>query len=241
MCASSLVVTFRLRSHTVLPERPIHLDGVIAYAMVTAAARAGHPNPLETQSELPLEKAVADNGEWVWKASVVHLIQQGGIQWHHHVRSFEPHVWAADRERCRWQGKTTRANDATGHQKAYVFNTPLVFAPMAKAWCVGDRDGIQSLLTSEVHHLGRNGRVGCGWIDSIEVEEATSDEAEHWRRRCLSESLGAHKLPEHCRGHATMHPPYWDRSARVPCLEFVSTAARIVAPREEHSAVPAAS
>ena len=65
------VVSWRLSTPMAVPERPIHLDALLASAKVDEHLRRGEllQDTLAVQEELPLEKAVAPDGQWVWKAS----------------------------------------------------------------------------------------------------------------------------------------------------------------------------
>lgn len=232
-----LRITFRLSGQTVAPDRPLHLDALLAFAAFQSAVGglADMPPCKEKDAELiratevlPLDKIVGEDGEWCWKASQLHFAQIGGIEWHQYTRRYEINRWAADSIRGYWRSDRTKGKDviaqSTGSMKSFLLQQPLAQFDSATAWCVGDRDAVEAMLRGHVYSLGRSRRMGWGRIAETIVEVAPEAEAGFWARRTLPASLEAQQLPGHFVGTATVRPPYWDRAARRAVLEFDASA-----------------
>ena len=100
----------------VVPERPLHLDALLASARVDAHLRDGKPleEALLEQENLPLAKADGPDGSWVWKASQL-LFQPvsppTNVQM---TRRMDVDVMAADRERV-FTSRRQTVRIGTGH------------------------------------------------------------------------------------------------------------------------------
>lgn len=200
-------VTFHLVSPMVAPDRPIHLDALLAWA---AVHRAG--GDLSALGSLPLDWWNGD-GEWVWKASVVvpEVIHRDRMPM---ARPFDPWTGGADRGEVFHGGADLPAGEkgSTGPYKAYFLSYSLLQAPRAFAWAVGDREAVADLL-GELDHLGKLGRIGLGEIASVDVVGDPEAEA-MWRLRTMASPVDGYH-----RSVGTVRPPYWDRSGRRECWE----------------------
>lgn len=215
----ALRITWRLSSHMVLPERGIHLDNLIGHAAVRSAEECGDENPLETLADLPFEKAVGADGQWVWKASQLALNRIGSVQWHSFVRRHERTRWGEDRDRGICIGKADAPPEGTGDKKAYLLYQPLVQVQSVQAWCVGEPDMVEGLLGT-IRTIGRSDRMGWGTVRDMVVEEAPEREKEFWRYRSLPDSLADLRMPGHRKAHTTVRPPYWNRAERLVGYEI---------------------
>jgi len=223
-----LRITFNLSTPMVVPERPLHLDGILGAAMFRVAVRGNSPDPVAESANLGhlLEVAgdVGQENAWVWKASQLQFEQRGGIFWHHYVRRYEMNQWAEDKALGYWEGNKDVIPVGTGHQKGFSLQQPLAWITEAIGWCVGDGDFIETLLREEIDALGRNTRMGWGRVSSVKVEEAAADEIFNWRMRTLPISLEGERMPGHYPATANIRPPYWDRARWQTALEFDASA-----------------
>lgn len=215
-----LKVTFRLSAPMVLPDRPIHLDSLIAHAAFRLAERGGAENPLEATHDLPLARETGDGDAWVWQASQVMIRRSGEAFATTHTRRYDLNRWAEDKARGYWRGAVDKIPQGSGRAKAFMFTVPMCYVESAEAWCIGDRDMIADLLRGEIHSLGKLGRIGWGRVKEITVAEAPIGEADWWRRRTLPECMRALCLPEHYAATASVIPPYWDRANWQAAWEY---------------------
>jgi CRISPR type IV-associated protein Csf3 len=218
-----LRIDITLSTPMVVPDRPLHLDSLLAWSVFRLASKSGAEDPLAAIHELPLERHQVGDA-WVWKASQFDLETEGGIFWNHHVRRFDMNQWAEDRERGVWEGRKEVIPIGTGPQKAFSFVQAVVLVRRATAWCIGDADIVTALLRDEVYALGRKSGTGWGRVRTIEVTPAPAEEADHWRRRALPQAMEEIKLPGHFAGTAAVIPPYWDRRGWQPAWEFDASA-----------------
>ena len=216
-----LRLEFWLNSPMVAPERPLHLDALVAHAAFRSAERAEAPDPLAAIEELPLgELHSPAEQRGVWQASQLHLEQVGALYWDHYTRRHEISAWADAKEKGHWHGNKNKISLGTGPQKSYLLYQPLINVSRAVSWCIGDEDTLRVLLESEIHSLGRNGRAGFGRIAKIEIVPCPADEQEFWRRRSLPLDLDQYKLPGHFLCTANFRAPYWDRATWRTVWEY---------------------
>lgn len=197
----ALTVTFTLSTEMILPESPIHLDALLAWAAVDAAG-----GDISAQDNLPLEKAVKEDGSWVWKAS---MLQTSPVEVRNNVpmtRTFDPWQSGMDKDTV-YEGGANVMTPGTGPYKAYIFTRHAGMIRSAKAWCVGDIDRIKSLLGS-ITHLGKLARLDFGRVKSIDVSPYEDQRA--WEYRVMPWAVDGYDQTQEC-----VHPPYWKRENRV--------------------------
>lgn len=203
-----LEIRFRLVTMMRAPELPLHLDALLAWAAVDEAN-----GDIEAQSSLPLAKFAPQNDEerWVWRASRIIPVATNR-QTMPTIRTFDPVQWAIDKDQV-YIGGPNKLKPGTGPYKAYQMIAPMLQAPEAVAWCVGDPDRIQALL-ARVPTLGKLGRLDCGRIASVTVLDDPHPSRERWRLRTLPE-----RRDEYYAAQMVLRPPYWRRSAVEPAFE----------------------
>ena len=205
----------------VAPDRPLHLDALVASAAYKSAERAEAENPLAAIDELPLgEIHRSGKARGIWQASQLHLEQVGPIYWNHYVRRHEISTWADSKQKGHWRGNRDEIPMGSGPQKGFSFYQPLINVKRAIAWCVGEEEALRVLLESEIISLGRNGRAGFGRVNKIDITPCSENENEFWRRRALPLDLQEYKLPGHYKGTANCRAPYWDRSTWEQAWEY---------------------
>lgn len=202
-----LRIDFALATPLRIPEHPVHFDGVLAWAAVQDGMERGIPME-EAQNRLPLDRH-GDGESSVWMASWIDF-DAGPRSLYPITRPFRVTDVVMDMgrsfkqlRRADWSGEMSSSVN-----KAYLLQHPIRHVSQARAWCVGDREEIERLLTTWVTHLGKLARLDMGRIASIVVtpdQEAPSK----WRRRALPwEEAG------YLRTYETIHPPYWKRENR---------------------------
>jgi len=200
----------------VLPTRPIHLDSLLAAALVSRAMATNAPDPYSEQEKLPLRKEGA-GPDWVWCASQV-FFDKTNQQSVAMVRPYQMMDWA-ERFGKVWTGKRNVIPQGTGPMKSEQIFLPIADVTNVQAWGVGDIDLVRQLL-SELTGLGKVTRNGWGRIDQIDV--VPDDLAEiNWRRRSLPASMSHLALPQHVEGTGNVRPPYFQRRNWQPLLEYI--------------------
>ena len=218
----AFVVRWRLSTPMVVPERPLHLDALLASARVDAHLRDGKPleEALLEQENLPLAKADGPDGSWVWKASQL-LFQPvsppTNVQM---TRRMDVDVMAADRERV-FTSRRQTVRIGTGPFRNYDLRFPVQWQGGVTAYGVGKIEVVGNLLAT-VNSLGRLRRNGWGRIAALSVDPALPGEADHWKQRTLPLSFLPQALPAHQPTQGTCRPPYWERARWEEVLEWVA-------------------
>lgn len=201
----------------VVPDRPIHLDSVLAFCAVKAAQNAGAIG-YAAQERLPLSRISSDK-DWVWQASVLHITYAADPVFTSRTRPFEYFNWVNDMGR-QWR-KTAREtiDNASGPAKAFLLRQSIGWVSECHAWCVGERDTLVELL-AQLDGLGAGVNTGWGRIRSVTVETAP-EAAWLWARRALPLSLPQFCTPDHLPGTSVLHPPYWERQREVDVFDYI--------------------
>nr|WP_231373466.1 type IV CRISPR-associated protein Csf3 [Thioalkalivibrio sp. ALE19] len=194
------------------PERPIALDGVLAWAAVEMARMEGADNPLQAQESLPLGH---DEDRGVWQASWVFREYASPLQFRQQTKKGDPNAILEARNRGDWEGKINSIATGTGMYKGAVLEHPYRQVGMVSAWCIGDPERIEELL-GLVEGIGPLRRQGFGRIREWNVEPDPAAE-ENWMHRALPGNPGGFL---HTAG--ALSPPYW-RQDRVHPVWVPST------------------
>lgn len=209
-----LKITFNLISPIVDNSQPLHLDALLAWAMVDAY-EGGLP-PTEAirriHDELPLEQytsPVSDKSGW--KASMVIFTTRGGMAGGNTSRfltrrtEVEQIASLAESGGVKFKRTTPPSviDTASGPLKSSLEFYPIRDCDKAYAWCIGDKDKITELL-SRVGHIGKSGSRGHGKVSSILVQEDI-EAREKWKLRVLN-----YAEPGYIQQFSAVRPPYWD-------------------------------
>jgi CRISPR type IV-associated protein Csf3 len=204
-----LAVTFRLGSAMRQPENPIHLDALLAWAVVDEATEAGHPDPWSVQHEIPIARH-GEGDRWVFCASM--LCPPAAL----------PLPFVAHRTRAQHGTLLARAVASgviskgpniipagSGRFKLYLLSDTYQWVSHLSAWCLSTNpDRVRELL-QRVHHIGKGRGLDAGRVTSVDVVESP-DANDRWRHRVMPDPA-----PGYLPIHATMRPPYWARELRV--------------------------
>lgn len=201
---------------------PIHLDGLIAYALFqeemarfSSGETAQCPNPADVNSPLydalPLAR---ESG--VYCASVVVPVEQAGISSRYFIRSSDAQSLALigideseGREALiRKQSNQRVISTSRGALKTCFITEQVVHASLCVGYAVGDLERVEYLLKRHVFALGKNRAKGFGSVSEIRVVE-DSEASTVWQVRAL---------PGRIEGYVPMvspvRPPYWNKSLR---------------------------
>lgn len=215
-----LRVEFNLATAVIVPDTPILLDSLIAFASVQEGLESGIGYSV-SQEQLPL-----DFRDGIWKASYVDF-SPGFRETFHSIRSFDVNTVVLNLDipikpekkasalpyqegiisgirRGNWGSEVSSSTN-----KAYLFINAARHSIRATAYCIGDPDRIQYLLEKHLTHLGKMSRIDMGRIKSISVtpdHEATK----LWENRPLPYPLDGYAM-----AFETLRPPYWKRENRT--------------------------
>lgn len=200
-----LRITFTLDRPMRVPEYPIHLDALLAWAVVTEAGTMGHDNPLDAQEQLPLASEGAGEGA-VWCASQLIFRPESSADPLLLTKRFELEA-IARKQGTLIAGGPTKIPMGTGPYKAFVLNEPMAWVSCAVAYAVGEAERIGVLL-KRITHVGKRRGIGMGRVSAIDI--AADARATHaWRCRIMPTPMEGYEAIE-----ATTRPPYWKRENR---------------------------
>jgi CRISPR type IV-associated protein Csf3 len=226
-----LRLEWRLITPIVTGGQPLHLDALLAYAVTQEAlgatvkegASSNQRESIRTLAvHLPLEKSVQGD-EWVWMASAIRPCV--GAARSHGMRYWTRKSDADDIAHRYEQGQIMMGkrvvpglppplkpfalpvDQSRGLFKQMFKYYPIKVLTTVEAFCIGDRDRIEELLTPEngfVLSLGARGRIGHGLIGSFAITE-DSAATERWQERVLP-----WQVPGTVPMQLAVRPPYWD-------------------------------
>lgn len=201
-----LRVTFHLDGTGVVydPNEPIHLDALLAWAMMPHHRTQREITRDDEPDRIPLPiLAGRVNGVEVWRASA--LFPDSDIEtlryWRKRFRS------------ARVELTTGSPNTTNGTYRDWQMPVHLTLCRQLVGWCEGNRREVLRQLR-KVRNLGKKRAHGHGKVVSVEVER--TDEDYCWSR----DGLATRWLPDE-RGSRMVRPipPYWNRVGRVRCCE----------------------
>ena len=220
-----LEITFEMAGGEVSPpQHPLHLDALLAYAMVRSRMDPSDPDaPTSVEDlerigrNLPLELETR-GCDSVWKASALHYEGVMGRDSRFLIRSVdvEDFARAIYRREVKF-GKLDLDDNPDGDRKVNTKSGPYrshqEFYPVAvvrqiKAWCYGDRDGIEDLL-GLITHIGPYRRTGLGEVRGFRVEQCAEEVADRWVRRFMPWAMDGY-----ARIYAACEAPYWEPKNR---------------------------
>lgn len=206
-------------------EYPTHMDGIIAALVCHEAESLGSDTPWEDADDLSvyLDKTNGDN--WVWKASQLILTPDTGINFNNQIRKADPDKYFADLGKF-WSGRnptiemptgnikpeTFRIDTRSGQQRGYQWLNASQWIAKAEAWVVGDKDALESLLSS-LTHVGMKKSNDWGRVKDIKIESCP--ENDKWKIRFMPlEENGADGV-DYAIFDRRLHSPYSKKSGRV--------------------------
>lgn len=209
---SSLVplrVEWRLATSWCPPPLGLHLDGLLAWAMVQQATADGEVIDQYDAilDALPLGRYETSSG-WVWQASLIRGMNVRGSERRHMTTKTASEDFAHRMQDGRVVGKPlTTIDTVRGPYKNDSFWYTVEHASRCVAYCLGDPERIAPLL-DHITHIGKRVRLDHGRVapvDGLPARIVVDDEATaRWRDR---------NMPEPGNGHQPMvgrlRPPYW--------------------------------
>jgi CRISPR type IV-associated protein Csf3 len=214
-----LRIDFDLVTAVIVPDMPLLLDSLIAFAAVQEGMEKGIDYAV-SQEQLPLG---CDSG--VWQASYIDF-SLGFRETFHSNRRFDVNetVLALDIpdndkkrasslpyqngiisgiRRDKWGSEASSSVN-----KAYLFINAARHSARAAAYCIGNPDEIRYLLDKHVSHLGKQSRIDMGRIQRITITE-DAEGLERWKHRPLP-----YPVDGYAKTFETLRPPYWKRENR---------------------------
>lgn len=225
-----LKITFTFASPVVMDsEYPIHLDALLAYAMVESACENRVADAWLEGTNLPLERA-GEGDSWVFKASRLIFMPAAPREMLNMQRKSDPTIFYDEFDKGLWGFPLSKngapstktpptINTKSGQFRAYQFYVAVQWMEKAEAWCVGDRGAIEQLL-GRLAYVGKMGRNGWGAISDIRVE-VDPEANEKWAIRVLPEDVPGTPGIEYTSVMSPPRAPYWNKCARIPMREPV--------------------
>lgn len=214
---------FRIRwafnSPAVVPNLPIHLDGLLSWARVQQAAADGADDPIALQHEIPIARHESTGG-WCFKASwidfqldpsapaapeLLHMVKRSSVT--EVARAWEAGSIGA---------KVPYYDSQRGLHKAGNYIHRRQWFGEAVAYGVGDIEGVRALL----HHItsiGKLRRRASGAVKLIELVEDQNAER-LWARRVLPTGPRSVSSEQVATMMSPLRAPYWKRENAVPAL-----------------------
>lgn len=191
------------------PYHGLHLDGLVAWAMVQEAQATG-TLPLhydDILANLPFAKHETKAG-WVWQASLLRPVAVLGSERRYMTTKTATAEFAARMHSGGIEGKPLTSIDTVrGPYKNDAFWYTVEHVERIVAYCVGDPERITPLLGT-VTHLGKRARLDHGRIAPVEGMLAQihedPDALKLWRNRNMPEPQNGHQQVV-----ARLTPPYW--------------------------------
>lgn len=216
------------------PAKQLHFDGLLAKGALRLAMDrpcADDANYEDFIHDLPLERHEFGHGEWVWKASVMHVVGWAGqsrLFMTERTPVTQMLLGIADGLLEKKGGSTI--DTVRGYAKNGTAFITTEQAHGLRAWCVGDPDGIAEYL-AEITAVGVKTRMGLGSLkpyDDGKLFKITPCQEAHsiWMRRHTPERLIEESTPITGRWKA----PYWSGVNKTLC--WAPKAARIALPTE---------
>lgn len=217
-----LKLTWKLATPIVVGAYPLHLDGLIGFAMAQEKRQVDLSTSWVESADLdlPLERAI--NGELdCWKASVLLPVEPGEHSMRYWTRKSDPYDYAARFEAKQLDVKTKfplkpygiKFDTARGTFKQMFKFFPVRSVSELSAWCIGDVDRLTELLSPEagfITYLGPKSRMGFGRIVDFNIE-FDADAKDKWLSRVLPwPHYGCVPV------EAATKMPYWEPLNRGP-------------------------
>lgn len=205
-------------------EYPLHLDALIAYAVMRDAEKMGAEDPWREAEDLSVCLARTNGEEWVWKASRLVFTPLTGFMFTNMVRralieqAYDDlgKFWIGGRVNEKQpmgiNEHSTPIKSDSGQQRGYQLLTVSQWVQTAEAWGVGEIEAVRYYLNT-IRYIGKQGRNGYGQIKSIVVEPCPEGN-EKWRLRNLPEKETGLKNTSYEPVISNLRPPYWKKTTR---------------------------
>lgn len=223
------MVPLRIRFELASPlaafdKRPTYFDGLLSgiygEELLARAPNDQVDDPLREALELGRFLDFVDvDVERVWKASRLIPAWSGPLHWWTMTRKTDPLIYKWGQDVGLIKSNRSSVDLFSGQERNFFWYLPIRRASHVDAWCVGDKERLQSLLSS-VRAIGKHRNNGFGVVSAVHVEEDETA-AVKWRWRPLPDAGEADKLQdpavEYANSFEAIRPPYWDTLARKNC------------------------
>ena len=211
LCYEPLTVTIKLRSGgRVVNYDPIHLDGLLARAVVEIATEGRLVPDSEDGYWIPLPLKMlwqSEGGFPLWASSVLYPIgPRDEDVYIRHKRNSEG-----------WMHSKQKVQTATGPWMERRIPTPIEVCDTYEARCIGNATAVRELLD----HFTHIGKLRLGVVDSISVQPAGYDD---WDVICdgqrlikpIPQTSGILKMQPGAPSPIGWTPPHWKPSLFLP-------------------------
>jgi CRISPR type IV-associated protein Csf3 len=200
MVAKTYKVTFEMEGKMGKPVDPIHLDGLLAFARTQEDG-----GDWTNQLDLPVERFETEAG-WCFKASSLYYepISQQTVA---KTNKTDVTYLASLLEK----GITkvpNKVSAASGKYKASLYFDTVLLVKELIAYVATDNPGRVHEMLATINFIGPNRKLGLGAVLSVNIEEASIEEADLWQNRHLPVAIDEACYP--ISGH--LQPPYWNKS-----------------------------
>jgi CRISPR type IV-associated protein Csf3 len=192
---SPLRLTWELATPMVVGAYPLHLDGLIAFAMSQEAKQIDFES-WDDQADLilPIQREVRAN-QRCWKASALLPTEPGEHSMRFWTRKSDAYDYATRLKAGHLNVKTkfplkpyaVKFDTARGTFKQMLKFFPVRQIHQVQAYCVGDMDRLAELLAPEsgyITYLGAKARMGYGRIKSFSIDADEQAEMK-WKLRVM--------------------------------------------------------
>lgn len=235
-----LKIEFELIGQMEVPQMPIHLDSLIAFARYQVALEREEGGDIRTVIQyIPLQRETRGE-DWVWQASALafsdatsagqrhwtrrtifideyaRFLQMGFIDKSKHHNLTVAQSAARNKKSITNDDGTPKLFSqkivsSSGPLKNELQMYPVMTVSKATAWCMGDPDELEMLLNPDMGYLTYFGKRSKNGHGRIKSVTITEDEAAH-------ENWQLRILPWEKDGYhmleANVRPPYWDVTER---------------------------
>jgi len=189
------------------PNEPIHLDGLLAWALSPMQKRNLHLGRDDEPDDIriPLLETKI-NGLQIWNASALFPADN-------HIETLR--YWRKRFRQNRCCLSNGSPNLTNGAYREYNMPIPLLLCRDMVAYASGNRKEVKKIFDRQLKYLGKKRSVGYGKILSIDYEEM---EENHSLTR---QGHAMRWLPlEGAMRLVRPRPPYWNNYGKVHCCEI---------------------
>lgn len=215
-----LCVEIRMATPIVVPSHIKCLDGLLAWARVEEAIAdgIGVPECYGLQNDLPLAKHESGD-QWVFKASTFQYEWSGERFERHRIKRQHVADYAQSwmREAIASSRKSRiRVDTKSGDTKAGLYPFSMRQCDVARAWCIGEKAGVERLLRHVVT-FGKGRKCGAGLVVSINVAR-DENALQFWDRRPMPLQVSDDVVGRYAPGLHPLQAPYWDTRNTQECM-----------------------
>jgi len=189
------------------PNEPIHLDSLLAWALVPMQTTRQNLERSDTPDDihLPLLRSTI-HGSKVWHASALFPKQEG-----HETLRF----WRKRFDQSRIGMTSGSPNLQNGPYREYNMPVPLLLVSRIVAYASGNRKEVKRILKKHIKYLGKKRAYGYGRVVSIDYEETSED----WSLAKNGKAMRWLPYPDGWR-LCRVSPPYWNPVDRIQVCEI---------------------